>query len=119
MLDPGERQAPQLRLSQPHAVALWSPGVCQAACHLCLSPSPLPLPSCRLKASPLKVEYVALPKGERELLDTLWPLYKKTGEKNGFCVLGEKVRSVGGRAQRAGRWRPCCWHTPCVFARAL
>ncbi|GAB4819106.1 hypothetical protein N2152v2_006152 [Parachlorella kessleri] len=43
----------------------------------------------KLNASPLKVEYIPLTQ-DRAFLETLWPLYQRTGEKNGFCVLGEK-----------------------------
>ena len=28
--------------------------------------------------------------GDRAFVDTLWPLYKQTGEKNGFTVLTEE-----------------------------
>jgi hypothetical protein len=44
---------------------------------------------CRLAASSIEVEYIPLPK-DRAFLDTIWPLYKQTGEKNGFCVLTEQ-----------------------------
>lgn len=35
-------------------------------------------------------EYVDLPPGSTEMVASLWPLYKSTGDANGFCVLSEK-----------------------------
>lgn len=40
-------------------------------------------------AQGLTCEYVPLPPGSKELVDSLWPLYKNTGERNGFTVLTE------------------------------
>ncbi|EFN59064.1 expressed protein [Chlorella variabilis] len=37
----------------------------------------------------LTCEHVPLPPGSKELVDELWPLYKNTGERNGFTVLTE------------------------------
>lgn len=34
-------------------------------------------------------QYVPLKLGDKEMVDTLWPLYKNTGERNGFTVLTE------------------------------
>jgi hypothetical protein len=35
-------------------------------------------------------EVVPIKPGDKAFLDTLWPLYKQTGEKNGFTVLSEE-----------------------------
>lgn len=40
-------------------------------------------------AAGCKCEYVPLPPGSQELVDELWPLYRNTGERNGFTVLTE------------------------------
>lgn len=37
----------------------------------------------------LSCEYVPLPLGDEARVDELWPLYRTTGEANGFCVLSE------------------------------
>lgn len=37
----------------------------------------------------LSCEYVDLPSGDEQRVNELWPLYKSTGEANGFCVLSE------------------------------
>lgn len=39
--------------------------------------------------SNLKFEYIPFP-AHKDFLDTLWPLYQQTGEKNGFTVLTEE-----------------------------
>lgn len=44
----------------------------------------------KFAASPLKLEYTPLQLGSHDVVDELWPLYKSTGERNGFCVLGQK-----------------------------
>lgn len=38
----------------------------------------------------IKCEYVPLEQGDEAMVKLLWPLYKSTGEANGFCVLSEK-----------------------------
>ena len=38
----------------------------------------------------IKCEYVPLLQGSEDMVSELWPLYKQTGEANGFCVLTEK-----------------------------
>lgn len=38
----------------------------------------------------IKAGLVPIPPNDREFVDQLWPLYKQTGEKNGFTVLSEE-----------------------------
>lgn len=103
----------------------------------CCPPRPagLLLRCCRLKGSPLKMEYGPLPR-DKASLDELLPLYKQTGEKNGFCVLGEqefyefhtntpdltlltiRVRRGAGAAGAGGGQRPSCSALCCCRSAA-
>jgi len=43
----------------------------------------------KFKSKPISWEMRRLEPGEAAFVDVLWPLYKQTGEKNGFTVLSK------------------------------
>lgn len=86
----GHHQIALVRKSMPdvHPAALQACMTADGKHELYMIVADGPSQLCRLAKSPLQVEYIPLPR-ERSFLDKLLPLYKQTGEKNGFCVLDE------------------------------